>query len=267
MLRALFCFAALWSLAVPVAAQVPDEVAGLTVLPGWRTERGTHIAALQIDLAPGWKTYWRSPGEAGIPPRFSWSGSRNLGAADVSWPVPGVFVQNGLRSVGYGDRIILPIEFAPQRPGETISLRGQIDIGVCKDVCIPTTLDISASLPPRAAVIDPRIRAALANRPMSAAEAGVASRTCVIEPISDGVRLTARFTMPSLGRAEMAIVEFADKSVWVATAETSRDGPVLTTVTDLVPTQGSSLMVQRSDLRFTILAGEAAVDIVGCAAG
>jgi len=55
-----------------------DDVAKVTVLPGWRTATGNHMAAIRIELAEGWTTYWRSAGESGIPPRFDWSGSGNL---------------------------------------------------------------------------------------------------------------------------------------------------------------------------------------------
>ena len=63
-----------------------DEVVSASVLTGWRMENGHHMAALRITLAPGWKTYWRAPGEAGIPPRFDWTGSDNLSAVTVHWP-------------------------------------------------------------------------------------------------------------------------------------------------------------------------------------
>ena len=70
------------------AAQMPENVAESRILTGWRDANGTHYAALEIMLAPGWKTYWRTPGDAGIPPQFNWSGSENLSAVGVSYPVP-----------------------------------------------------------------------------------------------------------------------------------------------------------------------------------
>ena len=53
----------------------PGAVADVSILPGWRTAAGTHMTALRVKLAPGWKTYWRAPGDAGIPPRFDWTGT------------------------------------------------------------------------------------------------------------------------------------------------------------------------------------------------
>ena len=65
-------------LVLPAQAQVPDSVAEIGIVPGWRDSDGRHVAGLSIRLAPGWKTYWRSPGEGGIPPVFNWSGSSNI---------------------------------------------------------------------------------------------------------------------------------------------------------------------------------------------
>ncbi|MCX8508161.1 MAG: protein-disulfide reductase DsbD family protein, partial [Rhodobacteraceae bacterium] len=71
---------AVLALAAPLAqAQpVPDNLLKAEILPGWRTESGSQMAALRLTMAPGWKTYWRAPGDAGIPPRFDWTGSANL---------------------------------------------------------------------------------------------------------------------------------------------------------------------------------------------
>ena len=65
-------------LASPAVATTQDDVLAGTLLPGWQIEGGGQMAALQLTLAPGWKTYWRSPGDAGIPPSFDWSGSQNV---------------------------------------------------------------------------------------------------------------------------------------------------------------------------------------------
>ena len=95
--------------AVTAQAQSFDRVVQAEVLPGWRTENGDHMAALRITLNPGWKTYWRAPGDAGIPPLLDWSGSGNLESAEVTWPTPEVFSQNGMRSIGYTEELVLPV--------------------------------------------------------------------------------------------------------------------------------------------------------------
>ena len=246
------------------AQTLPDVVAEADVLPGWRTEQGTHMAGLRIRMAPGWKTYWRAPGDAGIPPQFGWAGSENIGSVRISWPVPEVFDQNGMRSIGYSGQVILPMEVTPDAAGASITLSAQIDIGVCEIVCIPMTLDVAQVLPPDSVRPDPAIRAALADRPLSRDEASVSDVECRIEPIKDGLRLTARIDMPSMGSGEAAVVELTDRPVWVAETETRRDGARLYAVTDLVPEEAQPFVLNRSALRFTVLSSGGAVDIRGC---
>ncbi len=73
---------------------MPDAVRSVDLLAGWREPDGSRIAAIAIDLAPGWYTYWRIPGEAGIAPRFDWSRSRNLASVAAEWPRPGLRLAN-----------------------------------------------------------------------------------------------------------------------------------------------------------------------------
>ena len=82
-----------------------DDVVRVEVLDGGSAPNGTHRAAIRFTLAEGWKTYWRAPGDAGIPPEFSWRGSRNVGATRIMWPTPKVFDQNGMRSVATAEEI------------------------------------------------------------------------------------------------------------------------------------------------------------------
>ena len=240
-----------------------EDIAEFDILPGWLTESGTHMAALRIKLAPGWKTYWRAPGAAGIPPRFDWEGSRNLSAVRFHWPAPQVFNQNGLRTVGYKNVLVLPMELTPKQRGGDIILRAEIELGVCEDICVPVSVRVSADLTGTGG-IDPRIRAAIKARPETAREAGMRGVTCAIEPISDGLRLTARIDLPRLGRDEMAVFELPDQTIWVAEASASRQGRTLTAVTEMVPPTNAPFALDRSEVRITVFGAGRAVDIMGC---
>ncbi|MDF0601046.1 protein-disulfide reductase DsbD family protein [Psychromarinibacter sp. C21-152] len=237
--------------------------ADVSILPGWRTPDGTHITALRVRLAPGWKTYWRAPGDAGIPPRFDWQGSRNLASVDFHWPVPHVFEQNGLRTVGYKDELILPIELTPRVAGDEIELRAAVELGVCQDICMPMSVNVRADLSPWGQS-DARIRAALADRPFSAGEAGLSAARCKVEPIDDGLRVTATLRLPALGPGEVAVFEHPDQRIWVAEADTRRSGGTLTAVTEMVPPAGRPFSLDRSQVRITVLGDGQAVDIHGC---
>ena len=250
---------------LPAAAQVPHGVATLEVLPGWRQADGTHIAALRISLAEGWKTYWRSPGDGGIPPRLSLTASGNLEGARIAWPVPIVFDQNGLRSIGYEGEVVLPIAFRAEDATTAITLEGEIEIGVCESICIPVTLPVAALLPPGGgAGSDPAIRAALADRPMTEAEAGVGAVACDVRPIADGLAVTARVELPRLGPGEVAVMELPDRTVWISEAETTRVGDTIEAVVDMVPQTGAPFALDRSQVRITVIAAGRAVDIRGC---
>ena len=79
------------------------------IIQGWTLPDGRMVAGLDLQLQPGWKTYWRAPGDAGIPPQFDWSRARNVGRIDITWPTPHVFHQNGMRSIGYKDHVVIPL--------------------------------------------------------------------------------------------------------------------------------------------------------------
>ncbi len=102
---------------------------------------------LEFDLQPGWKIYWRSPGDAGFPPAIDWTGSRNLASGEIAWPVPHRFSLFGLETFGYGDRVVLPIEARMENPGEALSLTAAVDYLICEEICIPYQANLSLDLP------------------------------------------------------------------------------------------------------------------------
>ncbi|WP_319826193.1 protein-disulfide reductase DsbD domain-containing protein [Thalassovita sp.] len=253
-------------LATGAAAQGPAQtVVSLQVLPGWRTADGTHIAALRIQLAPGWKTYWRAPGDAGIPPLINWSASTNLAAMLPAWPTPSVFSQNGMNSIGYKGELVLPVVLTPRDADQPITLAGQLQIGICNDICVPAEFSFDTRLPVTGHR-DGAISAALANQPYPAHQAGVGQVTCDLTLRPDGLELTARLIMPPAGAQEYAVVETADPQVWVAESTTRRSGDTLTVTTELVHMDGGAFALDRSGLRLTILGSDRAVDIQGCPA-
>ena len=259
MLRA--ALIALAALATPAAAF--DAPARVDLLPGWRMADGRHVAAVRIALDPGWKTYWRAPGDGGIPPEFRWRAT-NLATAAVHFPVPDVFDQGGLTSIGYRDGVILPVVLTPADPGVGISGTLDLAIGVCQAVCVPVEMRLSVDLPAGPGAEDAAIARALQDRPATAAEAGVGAVDCRVDPIDDGLRLTARIPIPAPVRPDAVTVETGEPGVWVSEAAVTRDGPALTATADLVPGDGAPFLLDRSRLRFTILSAGTAVEVRGC---
>jgi len=94
-------------------------------------------AGVLVELEPGWKTYWRVPGDTGIPPQFDWTGSKNNGAIEVGYPVPSRFLDAGGESIGYHDRVLFPLSVRPEKPDEMVHLQLNLFFAVCKEICIP----------------------------------------------------------------------------------------------------------------------------------
>jgi len=243
-------------------AQSFDDALQIEVLPGWREADGTHIAGLRMDLGEGWKTYWRVPGDGGIPPSLNFSGSSNVAAVGSHWPVPEVFHQNGLRSVGYQEDFIVPLRVQPDQNG-MMRLSGTIDVGVCLDICIPFQMSFDLTLP-EVGSNDAGIRAALADRMLSAGEGQVGNVVCKTTPISDGLRLEASVEMPKHGSNEAAVIEAGNPSIWSSEPQLTRDADVVTIVADLVPPTLQPFALDRSAVRITLLSDGPAVDIRGC---
>lgn len=252
-----FAAAPLW------AETAPAQPAEVDLLPGWREADGRHMAALRVRLAPGWHTYWRAPGEAGIPPEFDWSGSENLAEVGYRWPVPEIFDSNGITTLGYEQELILPIEITAEDPEAPVVLAAHLMLGVCQEICMPMEAQVSAVLPETGAH-DRQIDFALAQRPDTAAEAGLVAASCAVEEISDGLRVTARLELPELGPGEHAVIEPADRDIWVSEAMTERHGAVLTAEADLVPPEAQPFALDPQGLRLTVLSQGRAVEIEGC---
>lgn len=247
----------------PALATTQDDVLSASLRTGWQMEGGRHMAALDLTMAPGWKTYWRSPGDAGIPPSFDWSGSRNVKSVRIHWPAPRVFDLNGMTTIGYHDHLILPLEVTPIDPTQPVSLSVQVDLGVCDRICLPASVALRSDLAAPGAP-DAGIKAALASRAATATEAGVTQVGCTVDPIADGLRLTARLRLPDPGTAETVAFETSDPLVWVAEASTTRKGGELVAVTELVAPHGAPFALDRSGVTLTILAAGKAVEVRGC---
>lgn len=252
-------------LATPALAQSQDDILSAALLPGWQMAGGQRMAALHLALAPDWKTYWRAPGEAGIPPQFDWSGSRNVKSVTLHWPSPQVMTLDGMQSIGYLHDLVLPLEIVALDPAQPVEVRLQMALGVCKDICVPAAFALTGVLQGPGAG-DARIAAALDNQPRTGAEAGLTDIGCAVTPNPDGLRLAARIGLPRQGAGETVVFETADKTVWVAQASSSRQGNSLTAEVDLVPPSGAPFALDRSGVTVTVIAQGHSVEIKGCPA-
>jgi DsbC/DsbD-like thiol-disulfide interchange protein len=94
-------------------------------------------AGIEMKLKSGWHTYWRYPGDAGMPPSFDFSASSNVKAIEVRWPAPHRIPEQGMTAIGYTENVILPLHITPQNRGKPVMLRLKLGYAVCEKLCVP----------------------------------------------------------------------------------------------------------------------------------
>ncbi|MFB9950307.1 protein-disulfide reductase DsbD domain-containing protein [Rhizobium puerariae] len=109
---------------------------------------GTVRGALQIEPKPGWITYWKEPGDAGIPPQVVFSKESRVTLNRVSYPVPKRIDNGKLRDIGYDQPVALPFELKVQDPGRPLTLGASAFVGLCRNICIPFQAEFSLALAP-----------------------------------------------------------------------------------------------------------------------
>ena len=254
--------------AVSAAAQTlfgqSTDYATVELHAGVPMASGQRVAALRVELSPGWKTYWRSPGDAGIPPHFDWAGSENLSAVKIEWPSPVVFNTYGSRTIGYEQRMVLPMVLTPTDPAKPIRIRLGFSYGLCREICIPAFESVALDIEPGAAEEGAYfIKTARATMPVGAGEVGLVNSTCRIEGAGAKRVLTAAFSFASpLRRAPVVVAEGPD-GVWIGPMASSLHhgdliarGPVETE---------AGRWIDRSSIIVTLLGDGGAAEIEGCA--
>ena len=107
----------------------------------------TWTAGVEIILAPGWKTYWRVPGDSGVPAEFEWKNSTNVKTAEVSWPAPKRYQDITGKSIGYKKHVIFPVTVTPENNSRPARLDLQLYYAVCSDICVPAQASLKLDLP------------------------------------------------------------------------------------------------------------------------
>lgn len=173
--------ALLAGLAAPAQAEISSEwseglnsrvrlVAG-EVTPRTGQPGGGLYAGVEIELAEGWKTYWRRPGDAGIPPQFDWSRSENVAAQHVLYPAPWRHADAAGHSIGYKKTVTFPVWVKPKEGGGSLTLRLTLDYAVCAELCIPARAELSLFVPTTVAAAlgpAPGLQASLDQVPVEA---------------------------------------------------------------------------------------------------
>lgn len=198
------------------AAEVPDASrwngdarSAVRLLAGARADENNAVvfrAGIEIRLAPGWKTYWRYPGDSGIPPTFDFKGSENVKAVTVLWPAPQRLPDAGGVSIGYKDTVILPLRIQPLEPEKPAVLRLKLDYGVCEALCMLADAKAELVLSGGRTPQDRALAAAEARVPKSAALGDAGSlgiRSVRRENVSPRPRVVVDVAAPAAANVDL----------------------------------------------------------------
>jgi DsbC/DsbD-like thiol-disulfide interchange protein len=161
------------SLAIEVRAQDAspwqrDGHSAVRLIAGSRSG-AVLLGGIAIQLQPGWKTYWRTPGDSGVPPRIDFSKSENIEAVTILWPAPLKFDDGaGGHSLGYHDQIVLPLRIVAKNADKPVTLRAEINYAVCEKLCIPVEANAELAFTSVASTEDSALFAALDTVPKPA---------------------------------------------------------------------------------------------------
>jgi len=161
------------SLAVEARAQdaspwIHDGHSAVRLLAGSRSG-AVLLGGIAFQLQPGWKTYWRTPGDSGVPPRFDFSKSENIEAVTILWPAPTEFDDGaGGHSLGYHDQIVLPLRIVAKNADKPVTLRATVNYAVCEKLCIPVDAEPELAFTSVASTEDSALFAALDTVPKPA---------------------------------------------------------------------------------------------------
>ncbi|MGH6760464.1 MAG: protein-disulfide reductase DsbD domain-containing protein [Phyllobacterium sp.] len=162
---------------------------------------------VQIDLKPGWKTYWREPGSAGVPPQIDLTGSVNINSADIAFPAPYRFDEGDAAWTGYKKSVSLPVVFKLDDKADETHLRGYVFLGICETICIPVQVPFDMNV--QAGVPDVLSRT-LVNAAFARLPEAATPEFRITQAIRDGERFRFYVNLPD---------DAADADLFLATAD------------------------------------------------
>jgi len=254
----------LLALLLPAFAHAQStDYGSVRLLKGWQLEDGSYQMALEFDLNPGWKTYWRSPGPAGLPPVFQWDGSVNIGEVSFAWPIPEVMDQDGMITLGYHDNMVLPVRIMPENEGE-VRIALNLQFGVCSDICVPAQAVFLAQLNGSPDEGVAQIETALKKAPQSGAGIGLDSIACDVSPSARGFEITADLAFEEPIAQPFAVIESANGDIWIDQPVSSTNGALVNATAPMQYYGFGEMEMDYSELTVSVFGEDRAVEIQGC---
>jgi suppressor for copper-sensitivity B len=229
-----------------------------------RSGTGSYDVGVHIRLASGWKTYWRHPGDAGIPTTVDWSTSENVRVAPLEWPAPRRMSVDGLDSFGYEGEVVLVGRAQLLDPGRAGTVAASVVFGVCREICIP--VERTVALPIGAGRrIDPAtdVRALIDTfrALVPSDDAGIRIEAARLNSAGTGVAL--QLSVGSTGRALAAPDAFVEGPAGIAFGRPTvamRGGGMSATL--MLPIDGEATSLPGTAIHVTVVDGDRAVERV-----
>jgi DsbC/DsbD-like thiol-disulfide interchange protein len=216
---------------------------------------------VELQMAPGWKTYWRMPGDAGVPPAFDWTGSTNIKAFDVRYPAPITMADQGGIAVGYRGSVIFPVTLTRDDDQQAATIALEFAFGVCKDICIPVESKLTLTVPANSAPwpASQLLAAALQRVPVVVVDP-TKSNPALTRVTTTVTGATPRITFETNGATD--VYAEAPDSLFVPLAHKTKTAAGITTFEiDLTKTPDLKELIGKS-LRVTITGPNSAIEAV-----
>jgi DsbC/DsbD-like thiol-disulfide interchange protein len=147
---------------------IRDTHSAVRLIAGSRSGNA-FLGGIDFEIQDGWKTYWRTPGDSGVPPRFDFSKSDNVENVTILWPAPMKFPDgNGGISLGYKHNVLLPLRIVAKNADKPVTLRAEINYAVCEKLCVPVVASTELNFISESSTEDNDISAALDTVPKPA---------------------------------------------------------------------------------------------------
>ncbi len=254
-----------------VSAGIPDDIFTINTLHGWREQKNgieVHYFGIDIQLQEGWKTYWRKTGNTGFPMSITWEERLNFHKSIIHWPNPTIVTMAGEPTIGYADRVVFPLEIHPLTPGIPISGVGTLNLGVCREVCIPVFEVIALNLFPTKEKNYPELHTSLTSKPqtfVSSFHPDVLNCNIDNESVPPTISTRIDSSFLDLNQPFLAIYESSVDPVFFYKPETgwgNNESRIIYSHYESL--DGSDIKLDPSKIMLTIISEEHTYEIQGC---
>jgi len=182
---------------------------------------------LDIQLQPGWKTYWRDPGDAGVPPTIDVSGNPDIERVDIDFPVPQRHDEGDFQWAGYDYPVALPVTFTFKAGSGSSPIDADVFLGVCETICVPVQAQFSVDT--ASGSNDPLDEAGVAAAFAAIPEAARPGFSVALAEMS-GTNATFEASFPGAPATADLFIAGADGYVFATPVRQERDGKTFFTV-------------------------------------